>query len=142
MKNIFIILFLNFCFVYSQEVDESLLEKYDIDFTIRGNIITNSFYIESCDFCDEFKIELFKAGLNISEKKIENQNTIQIDFNSLSKGLKVIRGWNGKVLNSDGKIISVFNVEKKKVVINPRQDYLDRKNCMLYIAKEIYSKIK
>ena len=142
MKNILLFLFLNFCFVYSQEVDESLLEKYDIDFTIRGNIITNSFYLESCDFCDEFKIELFKAGLNISEKKIENQNTIQIDFNSLSKGLKVIRGWNGKVLNSDGKIISVFNVEKKKVVIHPRQDYLDRKNCMLYIAKEIYSKIK
>lgn len=137
MKKTALFLLIPIFSVCSQEIDKSLLDKYEIEFISRNSLKTNSFYLEKCDFCDEFKIELFKAGINVSETKSENQNIIEIEFNSLSKGLKVIRGWNGKIISNNGKILSVFNVEKKKVVINPRQDYIDRKNCMLYIANKI-----
>ena len=88
------------------------------------------------------KVELFKSGIDVVDVIQENTYIIEVDFNSLSKGLKIIRGWNGKITNNDGELIGIFNVEKKKVVINSRQDYKDRKNCMLYIANEIYSNIK
>ena len=94
-----------------------------------------------CEFCNEFKIELFKAGINVDELVNENQYKISVNFNSLSAGLNVIRGWNGSITNSEGKIMAVFNVEKKKVIINPRRDYTERKNCMLYISNEIFKNI-
>ena len=130
------------CSLYGQKIDQQLLEKYDIEVVFRKKIQNNSFVVKNCDFCDELKVELFKSGIDVVDVIQENTYIIEVDFNSLSKGLKIIRGWNGKITNNDGELIGIFNVEKKKVVINSRQDYKDRKNCMLYIANEIYSNIK
>lgn len=135
----FLFLFINT--TNAQAVDQELLEKYIIDIVFREKFQNNSFYFESCDFCDEFKIELFKAGINVSEEVNENQYKIIVNFNRLSKGLKVIRGWNGKIISPKGITLGVFNVEKKKIVVNTRADYVDRKNCMLFIAKEIFKNI-
>ena len=78
MKKTTLFLLMPIFFAYSQEVDKSLLDKYEIEFISRNSIQTNLFFLEKCDFCDEFKIELFKAGINISETKSENQNIIEI----------------------------------------------------------------
>ena len=140
VKNIFLAFFF-VTFSYAQEVDKELLEKYVIDIAIRDKFQKNSFYLVGCEFCNEFKVELFKAGINVDEVVNENQYKISVNFNSLSAGLNVIRGWNGSITNSEGRIMAVFNVEKKKVIINPRRDYTERKNCMLHISNEIFKNI-
>jgi len=128
--------------IYSQQdIDKGLLDKYEIDFLSRGSYGDKTFFIDECDFCDEFKVELFKAGINLTENKEEAENRIEIEFNALGKSFKILRGWNGKILNRKGDILSVFNVEKKKVIINSRQDYKDRKNCMYYISLKIFESL-
>lgn len=141
MNKIFIFFIAITNLIYSQDIDKSLLDKYEIDFISRGSYGNKTFFLEECDFCDEFKVELFKAGVNLTENKEKAENTIEIDFNALGKNFKILRGWNGKILNKKGEILSVFNVEKKKVIINSRQDYKDRKNCMYYISLKIFESL-
>ena len=142
---IFLNLLLSNIFLFGQSVDQSLLNKYNIQLNIKEKFDEKvPFYIEDCDFCEEIKMKFLYENLNVTEK-IDDTSVfykISSNFTIVGLGLKIVKRWTGQISSSEGKIIGFFSFEKKKVKLNARQDYIDRNNCFTYLASEIKNNIQ